>query len=301
MKPTLPDPRNADILIYIDGALYPRDEARVSVFDSVVQGGDAVWEGLRVYDGKIAELNEHLDRLFDSAHAMAFDGIPTREDVHAAIAETLEANQMTDGVHIRLTLTRGKKVTSGMSPTHNQYGTTLIIVAEWKEPIYKKSGIRLITSAIRRNNPQFVDSKIHHNNLINNILAKIEANHAGADDALMLDVNGFAAETNATNVFIVKKGTVLTPHADACLPGITRGVILNLCRREGIPCIERNISLAEVWAADEMFTTGTMGELAPVLEVDGRRIGQGGIGPMTQRLQSLHGGWVREHGVPIRG
>ena len=297
--PTLPDSRNEHILIYVDGELLHRDEAKISVFDSVVQGGDAVWEGLRLYDGKIAELNEHLDRLFDSAHAMAFEGIPAREFVLDAIKQTLKANDMRDDVHIRLTLTRGKKVTSGMSPAHNQYGTTLIIVAEYKAPIYDASGIRLITSTIRRNNPQFVDSKIHHNNLINNILAKIEANRAGVEDALMLDINGFAAETNATNVFFVKKGKVLTPHADACLPGITRGVILRICEQEGIPCAEKNISLAEVWTADEAFTTGTMGELAPVLEIDGRVIGNGEIGPLTQRIQQLHATWVRANGVPV--
>ena len=297
--PTLPDFRNEHILIYVDGELLPRDEAKVSVFDSVVQGGDAVWEGLRLYDGKIAELNEHLDRLFDSSHAMAFEGIPTREFVVNAIKQTLDANSMRDDVHIRLTLTRGKKVTSGMSPAHNQYGTTLIIIAEYKAPIYDASGIRLITSTIRRNNPQFVDSKIHHNNLINNILAKIEANRAGVEDALMLDINGFAAETNATNVFFVKKGKVLTPHADACLPGITRGVILRICQQENIPHAEKNISLAEVWTADEAFTTGTMGELAPVLEIDGRVIGTGEIGPMTRRIQQLHATWVRAHGVQV--
>ena len=299
MPPTLPDPRNEDILIYIDGELLPRHEAKISVFDSVVQGGDAVWEGLRVYEGKVAELDDHLDRLFASAHAMAFAEVPSREEVKKAIFDTLRANGMRDGVHIRLTLTRGKKVTSGMSPANNQYGPTLIVLAEWKEPVYNRAGIRLITSAIRRNNPSFVDSKIHHNNLINNILAKIEANLAGVDDALMLDINGFAAETNATNVFIVKRGEVFTPHADACLPGITRKVVLTICRREGIPAFEKNLSLTEIWTADEMFTTGSMGELSPVLEVDGRRIGEGTAGPMTKRLQALHARWVRDHGEPI--
>lgn len=295
----LPNPRNADIKIHVGGELLHRDEAKVSVFDSVVQGGDAVWEGIRVYEGKIAELDDHLDRLFASAHAMAFAEVPTREEVKKAIFDTLNANKMRDGVHMRLTLTRGKKVTSGMSPTNNQYGPTLIIIAEFKDPVYSSDGIRLITSAIRRNNPAFLDSKIHHNNLINNILAKIEANFAGVDDALMLDINGFAAETNATNVFIVKNGEVLTPHADACLPGITRKVILKICKQEGIPAIEKNLSLTEIWTADEMFTTGSMGELSPVLEVDGRKIGAGKAGPMTKRLQALHATWVRAHGEPI--
>jgi branched-subunit amino acid aminotransferase/4-amino-4-deoxychorismate lyase len=173
------------------------------------------------------------------------------------------------------------------------------VLAEWKAPVYDQSGIRLITSSIRRNNPQCIDSKIHHNNLINNILAKIEANHAGAGDALMLDLNGFVSETNATNVFLIKRGTVLTPHADSCLPGITRGVVIQIARTEGIPFIERNLSLSEVYTADEMFTTGTMGELSPVLEVDGRQIGAGKCGQLTERLQQLHAAWVRENGEPL--
>ena len=177
MAPELPDPRNADILIHVGGELKPRADAKVSVFDSSVQGGDAVWEGLRVYDGRIADLDAHLDRLFDSAHAMAFAEVPTRDEVKGAVFETLQANGMRDGVHIRLTLTRGMKTSSGMSPRFNQYGPCLIVLAEWKAPVYDQSGIRLITSSIRRNNPQCIDSKIHHNNLINNILAKIEANH----------------------------------------------------------------------------------------------------------------------------
>ncbi len=288
MNPKLPDARNENIMIWVGDRLYPREEAKVSVFDSVVQGGDAVWEGLRVYDGRIFQLDAHLDRLFDSAHALAFVGIPTREQVKQAIFDTLKANNMRDGVHIRLTLTRGKKVTSGMSPAYNQYGCTLIVLAEWKAPVYDKSGIRLITASIRRNPPQCIDSKIHHNNLINNILAKIEANLAGADDALMLDIFGYVSETNATNVFLVKRGELLTPYADSCLPGITRRMVMQLARENGIPLREKNISIAEVYTADEIFTTGTMGELVGVLEVDGRRIGTGRVGEMTRRLQALY-------------
>jgi branched-chain amino acid aminotransferase group I len=297
--PSLPDPRNANLFVHVGGVLCPRDEAVVSVFDSVVQGGDAVWEGLRVYDGCIAELDAHLDRLFASAHALAFRDVPSRDAVRSAIFDTLQANGMRDGVHIRLTLTRGKKVTSGMSPHFNQYGPCLIVLAEWKAPVYDTAGIRLVTAAVRRNSPQCIDSKIHHNNLINNILAKIEANVAGVDDALMLDLNGYVAETNATNVFLVKKGTVVTPHADVCLPGITRAVVLKICGREGIPAVEKNVSLAEVYTADEMFTTGTMGELSPVLLVDGRTIGGGETGPLTRRLQGLHASWVHTHGTPL--
>lgn len=299
MTPALPDPRNAGILVHVDGELLPRDQAKVSVFDSVVQGGDAVWEGLRVYDGRIFQLDAHLDRLVDSAKAMAFRDIPDVAVVKQAIFDTLRANHMRDGVHIRLTLTRGRKLTSGMDPRLNQYGSTLIVLAEWKPPVYNLDGIRLVTASVRRNTPQCIDSKIHHNNLINNILAKIEANVAGADDAVMLDVHGFVSETNATNIFLVKRGELLTPHADSCLPGITRRVVIELARDAGIPLIERNISLSELYSADEMFTTGTMGELAPVLEVDGRIIGAGEVGPLTRRMQQLHRQLTAHEGEPL--
>jgi branched-chain amino acid aminotransferase len=299
MSPELPDPRNAHLQVWVGDRLWPREEAKVSVFDSVVQGGDACWEGLRVYEGRIAELDAHLDRLFDSAHALAFAEVPTRAEVKHALFETLRANGMRDQAHLRLTLTRGKKVTSGMNPRFNQYGPTLIVLAEWKPPVYDAGGIRLVTSSVRRNSPSTLDSKIHHNNLINNILAKIEANVAGVDDALMLDLNGFVSETNATNVFIVRRGVLLTPPADSCLPGITRRLVLHLAAGEGIPTLERNISLTEVYTADEVFTTGTMGELSPVLEVDGRTIRQAGERPLTRRLQELHAAWVRQHGEPL--
>jgi len=299
MQPQLPDPRNENIVIYVGGELLPRDEAKISVFDSVVQGGDAVWEGLRLYNGRIFQLDEHLDRLFDSARAMAFVQIPSRTEVKTALFKTLEANGMRDEVHIRLTLTRGKKVTSGMSPHFNQYGPCLIVLAEWKKPVYNPQGIRLITAAIRRNSPQCIDSKIHHNNLINNILAKIEANVAGVDDAIMLDIHGFVSETNATNIFLVKRGALLTPHADSCLPGITRAKVMALGREAGFPVLERNISLSELYSADEIFTTGTMGELSPVLEVDGRQIGAGAIGPITQELRSRYAEKTAYEGEPL--
>ena len=203
MSRALPDPRNANLWVHVGGRLVERAEAKVSVFDSSVQGGDACWEGLRVYDGRVFALDRHLDRLFASAHALAFEQVPSRAEVEAAIFDTLKANGMRDGVHIRLTLTRGEKVTSGMSPALNQSGPCLIVLAEWKPPVYDRRGIRLVTSSWRRNPPQCLDSKIHHNNLLNNILAKIEANHAGVDDAVMLDVEGYVAETNATNLFLV--------------------------------------------------------------------------------------------------
>lgn len=230
---------------------------------------------------------------------MAFVDLPSLQDVKNAIFETLEANGMRDESHIRLTLTRGEKTSSGMDPNFNQYGPCLIVLAEWKKPVYEASGIRLVTSSIRRNNPQCVDSKIHHNNLINNILAKIEANFAGVDDALMLDLNGFVSETNATNIFIVKKGEILTPHADSCLPGITRATVIELCLSNEYTIIERNISTTEVYTADELFVTGTMGELTPVLEVDGRQVGTGVTGSITQELRELFGSLTKSEGEPL--
>ena len=295
----LPEPRNADILVHVDGELRTRADARVSVFDSVVQGGDAVWEGLRVYDGRIAELEGHLDRLQDSAKALAFADVPTSDEVRSAIFSTLEANGMRDDAHIRLTLTRGEKVTSGMNPKLNQSGCTLIVLAEWKPPVYSDEGIRVVTASTRRNTPSCLDSKIHHNNLLNNILASIEANVAGVESAIMLDVHGFVSETNDTNLFLVRAGQVLTPHADSCLPGLTRRMILDICAAEGIPATERNLSLTELYTADEVFTSGTMGELTPVLEADGRIIGVGGVGDMTRRLQLLHRRHAWENGTPL--
>ena len=202
--------------------------------------------------------------------------------------------------HIRLTLTRGEKITSGMDPRLNQAGCTLIVLAEHKPPVYDNTqGIRLITSAIRRNNPQFLDSKIHHNNLLNNILAKIEANVAGADDAVMLDILGFVAETNATNLFMIKNGQLFTPHPDACLPGITRKLVLDMASELGIPAIERNLSLTEFYNADEVFTTGTMGELTPVHEIDGRQIINRANADILSRLQQHFTTKIPVYGVKL--
>ena len=295
----LPDPRNADILVHVGGALKPRAQATVSVFDSAVQGGDAVWEGLRVYNGRIAELDGHLERLQNSAKTLAFEGVPSSDEVRTAVFDTLEANGMHDNAHIRLTLTRGEKVTSGMNPRFNQSGCTLIVLAEWKPPVYSDDGIRVITASTRRNTPECLDSKIHHNNLLNNILASIEANVACADAAVMLDVNGFISETNDTNIFLVNDGEVLTPHADSCLPGLTRKMILRICGDEDIPAQERNLSLTELYTADEAFTSGTMGELTPVLEADGRTIGNGASGDLTKRFQKLHRTFAYENGSPL--
>lgn len=279
------DTRNIDIKVWINGELLHRDQAKISVFDSAVQGGDAVWEGVRIYDGRIFCFEKHLNRLMESAKSMDFSNVPSVEEVKNAVFSTLKANGMKDDTHIRLTLTRGEKITSGMNPRLNQFGCTLIVLAEWKSSIFYGKELRLVTSNIRRNSPLCLDSKIHHANLINNILAKIEANYAGADDALMLDLDGFVSETNATNIFMIKNGLVITPFPKACLPGITRSLIIEICKNNNIPIVEQDISVTELYNADEVFTTGTMGELARVNEIDNRKIeNKGGV---LMQLQSL--------------
>ena len=293
------NPKNRDLIVNINGRLVHRDEAGISPFDSAVQGGDAVWEGLRLYDGRIFKLNEHLDRLERSARALSFPEVPPREKIVEELKRTLSANKMRNGVHIRLTLTRGVKITSGMDPRLNQSGPTLIILAEHKAPVYAKTGLTLITSKIRRPPPEILDPRIHHANLLNSILAKIEANNAGADDALMLDTNGFVAETNATNVFIARKGDLATTRLVACPEGITRATVIEICAAEKIRCIEADLSPVDVYGADEMFCTGTMGELAGVIQLDNRLIGDGQVGPITKRLSELYAQRSSSEGVQV--
>jgi branched-chain amino acid aminotransferase len=281
------DERNLDVIVNVGGRLTHRNEAAVSPFDSAVQGGDAVWEGLRLYQGRIFRLAEHLARLRRSAKALAFDTVPSDEEITEEVRRTLHANGMTDNVHIRLTLTRGEKVTSGMDPRLNRSGPTLIVLAEHKAPVYDLAGITLITSSVRRPPPDCLDPKIHHNNLLPSILAKIEANAAGADDAVMLDHRGFVAETNATHLFLVTGGRLGTPAALACPEGITRATVLELAAQAGLPCDVRDFSLTDFYNAGEVFVTGTMGGLAPVTAIDGRAIGDSKPGPVTARLMEL--------------
>ena len=293
------DERNAGILYWVNGNLLHRDQPGLSPFDSVVQGGDAVWEGLRLYRGAIFGLTPHLARLRRSALALGFTDIPDDAEITDAITATLRANEMADGVHIRLTLTRGVKVTSGMDPRLNQAGPTLIVLAEYKPPVYDTGGLTLATSSIRRPSPDVLDPKIHHNNLINSILAKIEANAAGADDALMLDQRGFVAETNATHLFAVVAGTLVTPTTAACPEGITRRTVLELAAAHSIPAVVRDVSLTEMYAAGEVFCTGTMGEIAAVTTIDGRRIGSGEVGPMTARIARIYQEHAAAHGTRL--
>ena len=291
--------KNRNLIVNINGRLVAREEAGVSPFDSAVQGGDAVWEGLRLYNGRIFKLHEHLARLRRSASALSFAEIPPNDKLIDVITRTLTANQMRDGVHIRLTLTRGVKITSGMDPRLNQSGSTLIVLAEHKAPVYTKSGLTLITSKMRRPPPEILDPQIHHANLLNSILAKIEANKAGADDAIMLDLRGFVAETNATHLFLVRQGAVATSRVVACPEGITRATVLEICAAEKITCHETDLTMEDFYRADEVFCTGTMGELAAVTTIDGRTVGNGQIGEMTQRLSEQYALRTATEGVPV--
>jgi branched-chain amino acid aminotransferase len=293
------DQRNETLLININGELFHRDVAGISPFDSVVQGGDGVWEGLRLYNGKIFKLDEHLNRLRHSAQALAFTDIPSNETLTAEISKTLQANNMEDDVHIRLTLTRGKKITSGMDPRLNQDGNTLIVLAEFKSPVYNTSGLSLASSSIRRFSPDALDPKIHSCNLIQSIMAKIEAIAAGADDALMLDSRGFIAETNATHLFFIKDDFICTSRAIACPEGVTRQTVIDLCHEHEIDIRIKDCTQAELYRADECFCTGTMGELACVTTVDGRTIGNGTMGPMTIRLTELFKALITTSGTPV--
>jgi branched-chain amino acid aminotransferase len=293
------DERNRDLIVNVGGALTHRDQAAVSPFDSAVQGGDAVWEGLRLHAGKIFRLDEHLARLRASARALAFERIPSDEEITAQVSRTLAANGMRDGVHIRLTLTRGVKVTSGMDPRLNQAGPTLIVLAEFKDPVYDAAGITLITASVRRPAPDCLDPKIHHNNLLPSILAKIEANVAGADDAVVLDHRGFIAETNATHLFMVTGGILATPTTASCPEGITRAAVLELAAAAGIACQVGDYTLPQLYTADEAFVTGTMGGLVPVLSADGRVIGDGIPGPVTKRLTTRYADLTATTGTPV--
>ncbi len=291
--------KNRNLVVNINGRLIHRDEAGISPFDSAVQGGDAVWEGLRLYDGRIFKLHEHLARLRRSASALAFAKIPPNEEIIEEIRRTLLANQMRDAVHIRLTLTRGVKITSGMDPRLNQSGPTLIVLAEYKVPVYAKTGLRLITSKMRRPPPAILDPQIHHANLLNSILAKIEANAAGADDAILLDLRDFVAETNATHLFLVRQGELATSRVLACPEGITRATVLEICAAERIPSREADLTIEEFYSADEVFCTGTMGELAGVTRIDDHSIGEGEVGPLTSHLSRLYGARTANEGVQV--
>lgn len=283
------DPRNRDILIYVNGALRPRAEAVVSVFDSGFILGDGVWEGLRVYRGRIAFLDAHLDRLYEAAKAIDLDIGMGRAALSAALYQTLRANRMEEGVHLRLMVTRGLKSTPYQDPRACIGPATVVITAEYKSPApeVQERGVRLFTVHVRRGAPDVQDPKLNSHSKLNCITACIQAAKAGADEALMLDPHGFVATCNSTHFFIVRRGEVWTSSGDYCLAGITRANVLRVCREQNIPAFEKNFSLTEVYAAEEAFVTGTYGGVTPVVEIDGRRI-SAARGPMVRRLQELY-------------
>jgi branched-chain amino acid aminotransferase len=284
------DPRNAAILIDVNGEYFARDTAKVSVFDSGFVLGDGVWEGLRVHNGKVAFLKQHLDRLYEGAKALDMDMVISAPELSERIYRLLEKNEMRDGVHIRLMVSRGVKSTPYQDPRITLTPPTIVMIPEYKEalPETVESGIRLFTVHVRRGYPDVQDPKVNSHSKVNCITACIQAAKAGADEALMLDPHGFVATCNSTHFFIVRKGEVWTSSGDYCLGGITRGNVIALCRQDGIPLLQKNFSLTDVYGADEAFVTGTFAGLAPVREVDGRIIGDGRRGPMVGRLQQLY-------------
>ena len=284
------DPRNRDVLVYVNGELVPRERAVVSVFDAGFVLGDGVWEGLRVHDGRIAFLDQHLDRLYEDAKAILLDVGLSREELTRALYRTLAANGMRDHAHVRLMVTRGTKRALYQDPRATLPGATVVIVAEYKEPTPAtlERGLRLFTVHVRRGYPDVQDPKLNSHSKLNCITACIQAAQAGADEALMLDPHGFVATCNSTHFFIVRRGEVWTSTGDYCLPGITRGNVLRICREQGIPAAEKNFSLTQVYGAEEAFVTGTFAGVAPVVEIDGRVMGDGRRGPMVERLQGLY-------------
>jgi branched-chain amino acid aminotransferase len=284
------DPRNETIEIYINGEFFPRDEAKISVFDSGYLVGDGIWDGMRFHNGRFVHIERHLDLLFSNAAAIDLDIGMTREEIAAALRATVERNNMETDVHVRMMITRGNKKTPSQHPANTIGGPNVVIIAEHKvaSPEVAAGGVKLFTSTVRRPGPDVLDQKLNCHSKLHEVIALIQAMKAGADEALMLDVNGAVATCNATNFFIVRRGEVWTSTGQYCLNGITRALVIELCAANDIPVHERDFSLTDVYSADESFVTGTFGGLTPVTEVDGRIIGGGAVpGPMTQRLTDL--------------
>ena len=294
----LPDERNEDVLVYVNGEFYRREEAKISVFDSGFLVGDGVWEGLRLHDGEFAFLDLHLDRLFEGAKAIDLDIGMTRGEITEALRETVRRNGMegSSGVHVRLMVTRGDKKTPSQDPRLVVGGPNVVIIAEHKvaDPGVKEWGVRLFTSTVRRPPPDTLDQRLNCHSKLHEVVALIQALEAGADEALMLDPTGAVATCNATNFFVVRRGEVWTSTGHYSLNGITRRMIIDLCRASGVPVFERTFSLTDVYGADEAFVTGTFGGITPVVEVDGRKIGTGRRGDVTARLTDLYAEAVAE-------
>ncbi len=284
------DERNDNILIYVNGDLVLRNEAKISVFDSGYLIGDGIWEALRLHEGVLVFLDEHLDRLWQAAAAVAMDLRMGREDLTAELWRTLDANKMRDNVHVRFMLTRGVKETPSQDPRLVVSGPNLVIIAEHKlaSPESKENGVTLFTSTVRRGSPDYLDPRLNCHSKLHEVLALLQAIEAGADEALMLDIHGFVATCNATNFFMVKGSEVWTSTGQYCMNGITRAKVIEVCKNNEIPCLQKNFSLFDVYGADEAFVTGTFGGLTPVTAVDGRIIGEGVFGPMTRRLEALY-------------
>ncbi|MFK5922836.1 MAG: D-amino acid aminotransferase [Verrucomicrobiota bacterium] len=288
------DDRNANILIYVNGELKPRNEAQVSVYDSGFMLGDGIWEGMRLHNRKWAFLDEHIDRLFEAALAIDLDIGMDRQGVIDALETTRKANHMETDSHARLMITRGVKNKPFQHPSLSRSGPTLVIICEHSKPVVP-SGIRLATVAHQRGLPMTQDPKLNSHSKLNCILACIAAEKAGADEALMLDVHGFVNTTNSCNFFIVRKGAVWTSTGDYCMNGITRQKVIDLCRDHGIPVSEKNFSLVDTYGADEAFLTGTFGAQTPVAQIDGRKIGDGRLGPVTARIRELYAELVKRN------
>lgn len=292
----LPDPRNENILIYINGELFPRDEAKISVFDSGYLVGDGVWDAARLHDGVLVFLDEHIDRVYQGAKAIGMDLGLAPHQLEAAIWQTLQANHMETDVHVRWMITRGIKKTPSQDPRLTISGPNIVIIAEHKQadPSSTEAGVRLFTSTVRRGSPDYLDPRLNCHSKLHEVIALVQALEAGADEALMLDINGFVATCNATNFFIIKRGEVWTSTGQYCMNGITRGKIIEACHQNNIPVFEKNFSLVDVYDADEAFVTGTFGGVTPVTEVDGRVIGTGNFGPMARRLRNLYQKLIEE-------
>jgi branched-chain amino acid aminotransferase len=291
----VPDARNENVLIYINGELFPRNEAKISVFDSGYLVGDGVWEALRLHEGVLVFLDEHLDRLWQGAATIGMDMGMSREELTDVLWQTINANEMHDNVHVRFMLTRGIKKTPSQDPRLTISGPNLVIIAEHKlaDPVSRERGVTLFTSSIRRGSPDYLDPRLNCHSKLHEVMALVQALEAGADEALMLDIHGFVATCNATNFFMVKNGEVWTSTGQYCMNGITRGKVIEASHQNGIPCYQKNFSLFDVYGADEAFVTGTFGGLTPVTKVDGRLIGSGSYGPMARRLQGLYEGLVQ--------
>jgi branched-chain amino acid aminotransferase len=284
------------VLVYVDGEYLPRDEAKVSVFDSGFLVGDGVWEGMRLHHGTLAFLDRHLDRLFEGAAAIALDLGMTRDEVASLLYEVVNRNGMTDDAHVRLMVTRGRKKTPSQHPSNLVAGPTIVVIAEYKKPnpsAYEE-GISLFTSTVRRPPPDTLDQRLNSHSKLHEVVALIQAMEAGAEEALMLDPTGAVATCNATNFFVVRRGQVWTSTGHYNLHGITRGLVIEICRDEGIPVFEKPFSLTDVYGADEAFVTGTFGGLTPAVKIDGRTIGDGLPGPMTARLRGAYARRVEE-------